>query len=132
MARAFTARLNSMEGLDYWERLTKLGMYSQERRRERYMIVFLWKISQRMVEGYSVTFSNNVRRGRTVLPNSVVASAPAVVRRARETTLGVKGAKLFNLLPISIRNIDSDNVETFKAELDKFLSLVPDQPTIAG
>ena len=107
-------------------------LYSQERRRERYMIVFLWKISQRMVEGYSVTFSNNVRRGRTVLPNSVVASAPAVVRRARETTLGVKGAKLFNLLPISIRNIDSDNVETFKAELDKFLSLVPDQPTIAG
>ena len=128
----FTFKVTGMEDMNYWARLHSLKLYSQERRRERYMIVFLWKISQRMVEGYSVTFSNNVRRGRTVLPNSVVASAPAVVRRARETTLGVKGAKLFNLLPISIRNIDSDNVETFKAELDKFLSLVPDQPTIAG
>ena len=130
--RHFTSKVTGMEDMNYWARLHSLKLYSQERRRERYMIVFLWKISQRMVEGYSVTFSNNVRRGRTVLPNSVVASAPAVVRRARETTLGVKGAKLFNLLPISIRNIDSDNVETFKAELDKFLSLVPDQPTIAG
>ena len=42
----------------------------------------------------------------------------------------VKGAKLFNLLPKEIRNIPSDKVGNFKSILDKFLSKVPDQPTI--
>ena len=66
------------------------------------------------------------------MPNQIVAKAPAMVRRAREASLAVKGARLFNLLPANIRNIDSDNVEIFKKELDTFLNLVPDQPTIAG
>ena len=39
---------------------------------------------------------------------------------------------MFNLLPASIQNIDSDNVNVFKKSLDSFLSQVPDQPNIAG
>ena len=31
--------------LNYWEKLQELRLYSQERRRERYMVIFLWKIS---------------------------------------------------------------------------------------
>ena len=46
--------------------------------------------------------------------------------------LWVKGARFFNLLPAHIRNIDADNVETFKKSLDSFLTDIPDQPTIAG
>ena len=46
--------------------------------------------------------------------------------------MGVRGAKLFNILPIEIRNISSDKVTTFKTVLDNFLSDVPDQPTIPG
>ena len=118
--------------MSYWERLKAMNLYSQERRRERYMIVFLWKISQTLVQGYSVPFLYSERRGRTIVPHQVVARAPASVRRARESSLSVKGARIFNLLPVTIRNIDSENVETFKTELDKFLSLVPDQPTIPG
>ena len=55
-----------------------------------------------------------------------------MVCKAREASLTSKGAKIFNLLPASIRNIDCDSVETFKKELDHFLGLVPDQPTIPG
>ena len=130
--RHFTSKVKGMEDMSYWERLHALNLYSQERRRERYLIVFLWKISQNLVNGYSVIFTNSARRGRLVVPNQVVASAPAAVRRARESSLAVKFAKLFNLLPASIRNINSDNVNTFKCELDNFLSLVQDQPTIAS
>ena len=108
--RHFTSKVKGMEDMSYWERLHALNLYSQERRRERYLIVFLWKISQNLVNGYSVIFTNSARRGRLVVPNQVVASAPAAVRRARESSLAVKGAKLFNLLPASIRNINSDNV----------------------
>ena len=46
--------------------------------------------------------------------------------------MGVKGARIFNLLPAEIRNIDADNVDNFKKSLDDFLCQVPDQPTIAG
>ena len=79
-----------------------------------------------------VKFSSSPRRGRFIVPKTIVASAPALVRRAREASLAVKGAKIFNILPASLRNTNSDNVEHFKKELDSFLSLVPDQPSIAG
>ena len=81
-------------GLNYWEKLKELRLYSQERRRERYQVIFLWKISQGMVSGYLVNFSaDSGRRGRTIVTNTVVVSAPAVVQHARERTLGVHGAR---------------------------------------
>ena len=36
--KTFTSKINGMEGIDYHDRLKKLGMYSLERRRERYMV----------------------------------------------------------------------------------------------
>ena len=122
-----------LSGLDYWEKLQILRLYSQERRRERYMVIFLWKISQGMVSGYDVTFtSGGGRRGRSIVPNPVVRSAPSMVRNAREHSLGVKGAKLFNLLPETLRSMNTDHVDYFKNNLDIFLSSVPDQPTMTG
>ena len=129
--RDFTRKIADMEGKDYIERLGSLKMYSQERRRERYQIIFIWKISQGLVQGYNLEFSHTDRRGRMVVPHTVrQASAP--VRRAREATLGVKGAKIFNLLPVWIRTMNGVTVDSFKFELDKFLGGVPDQPTVPG
>ena len=54
------------------------------------------------------------------------------VRKARESSLSVKGARIFNLLPDFILNIDSDNVDQSKSQLDMFLSSVPDEPTTSG
>ena len=45
-------------GLNYWEKLKELKLYSQERRRERYQVIFLWKISQGLVSGYDVNFTS--------------------------------------------------------------------------
>ena len=120
-----------MEDKDYMDRLASLKMYSQERRRERYQIIFIWKISQGLVQGYNLEFSSSDRRGRMVVPHPV-RQAPSSVRQAREATLGVKGAKIFNLLPVWIRTINGVTVDRFKSELDKFLSGVPDQPTLPG
>ena len=49
VARHFTAQVAGLEGLDYWERLAQLKLYSQERRRERYQIIYIWKVSQLLV-----------------------------------------------------------------------------------
>jgi hypothetical protein len=121
------------DDMNYWAKLSKYQFTSQERRRERYMVIFLWKIAQGLVNGYHVEFTSaHGRRGRLALPKNIVQSSSSLVKKARESSLGVKGAKIFNLLPPTIRNINSDNVDHFKKELDTFLSEVPDQPTLAG
>ena len=52
VARNYTSHIEGMEGLDYRERLKSLRMYSQERRRERYAVIFVWKLAMGFVEGY--------------------------------------------------------------------------------
>ena len=66
IARNFTARIEGMGDLDYWDRLRSLNLYSQERRRDRYRIIFLWKVGQGLVQGYKVPFTTSLRRGRMV------------------------------------------------------------------
>ena len=65
VARNFTSQITGCESQDYWERLSSLKMYSQERRRERYEIIFIWKILHGFVEGYSLHALQHPRRGRT-------------------------------------------------------------------
>ena len=62
----------------------------------------------------------------------MVKSAPTIVKNARERSLAVKGAQLFNLLPESLRGLNSQHVDLFKNHLDVFLSSIPDQPTVTG
>ena len=87
--------------MDYWEKLQKSKIYSQERRRERYMVIFLWKISQGLVNGYDVLFTSPSRRGRTAMPHEIVMSAPARVRIARETQICFENYKIMVLSHIA-------------------------------
>jgi ribonuclease P/MRP protein subunit RPP40 len=130
VVRNFTSNIWGMEDLTYWERLSQLRLYSQERRRERYMVIFLWKISQGLVKGVNISFHSSDRRGRYAVPSTVPRGTSARVRRAREATLGVRGVQLFNLLPDTLRSMDGCTVDTWKSHLDQFLSKVPDQPTV--
>ena len=72
------------------------------------------------------------RRGIIITPISMVKSAPTIVRNARERSVAVKGAQIFNLLPESLRGLNSQHVDLFKNHLDIFLSSIPDQPTVTG
>ena len=121
-----------LEDQDYWERLQSLHLYSQERRRERYRIIFIWKVLQGYVKGYQISTNQNPRRGRLIVIPPFNPTAPASVRRAREASLSVQGAKLFNLVPRGLRDIQSGTVDQFKAGLDRWLATIPDQPTIQG
>ena len=132
VSREFTSHIEGMEGLNYLERLKALGMYSQERRRERYLIIFIWKLAMGLVKGYTMDFSFSPRRGWSAIPKPVNMGAPASVRRAREVSLAVKGAALFNLCPRGLRDMSSDHQDRFKENLDAWLHEIPDQPTIPG
>ena len=132
VARHFTAKVDGMSDLDYWDRLQSLRLYSQERRRERYQIIFLWKVGQGLVKGYDVSFTQHERRGRLMKLAPLCNTAPAAVKRARESSLQVRGAKLFNTIPRDLRDTVTGSTDQFKAKLDEWLSNIPDQPSIPG
>ena len=47
--RTFTNKIIEVQHLNYWERLHELKLYSFQRRREHYIIIYIWKITQDMV-----------------------------------------------------------------------------------
>ena len=45
--RSFIRKIAGVQHLSYWQQLKELSMYSLERRRERYSIIYIWKIMER-------------------------------------------------------------------------------------
>ena len=44
----------------------------------------------------------------------------------------MKGARLYNIMPLHLRNMTGVSVEVFKAALDSWLGSIPDQPITNG
>ena len=59
-------------------------------------------------------------------------SAPVVIRNARERSLGVRGAYVFNLLLEKLRSNSNGHVDLFKNHLDMLLYSIPNKPTVTG
>ena len=122
-----------MEGLSYWEQLKNLKLYSLERRRERYQIIYTWRVIEGQVPNFDSTpirTTLNDRRGRSCLIPNIVLSAPKRIQSIRFTSLPFKGPRLFNCLPKGIRDLKCCEVSVFKKALDRCLSTLPDQPLI--
>ena len=62
--RSYTNRIPSKKHLNYWDRLRSLHMYSQERRHDRYKIIYIWKVLENMVHNFGITVHNSPRHGR--------------------------------------------------------------------
>ena len=62
--RSFTARIITLKGLTYWERLRSMKLMSVQRRRERYVVLHMWKIYCGIVPNeVGVEFYSNDRLG---------------------------------------------------------------------
>ena len=132
--RSFTRRIAGMSDLDYWTRLKRLNMFSLERRRERYCIIYVWKI----LNFRAPNFGGNIireyfdnRRGRLCSTPPLISGSSDGMKSIRDDTLAVRGPKLFNAMPIEIRSL-TGTLEQFKAHLDKFILTVPDEPQLPG
>ena len=133
--RSFTAQITSVKHLDYWKRLQHLNMYSLERRRERYIIIYTWKILEGLVPNFvsissKITCQWSMRRGR--LCKIPPLNHSGRIKTTRENFLSVKGPRLFNTLPQTIRNITGTSLSVFKQNLDKFIKRIPDEPSLPG
>ena len=58
--RKVFARKIPHKGQDYWERLRTLRLYSLERRRERYRIIYIWKMLENLSPNLN-SDSNQIR-----------------------------------------------------------------------
>ena len=133
--RAFTRKISNMKSHSYWERLKLLGMHSIERRRERFIIIYMFKILNNLVPNPGVHFKDSMRNGITANVPLVPTNRPTIYKSLRYHHFNFIGPKLFNILPPDLRcfSTDSDNVVlAFKNKLDTFLSRIPDQPTTYG
>ena len=130
--RTYTSKIPSVKHLNYWQRLATLKMNSQQRRIERYKIIYCWKIIENIVPncGIEVNGEENKRNGRKCLVRKLLGSQKA--RTLRDSSFQCAGPRLFNSLPKEIRNLTKISVEDFKEQLDMFLSAIPDEPKVPG
>ena len=134
--RSFTARVAGIGHLDYWQRLKELKLYSLERRRERYIIMYIYKIIEGLVpnledERFSIKTYTTSRRGRLCRVPALSRGSTAKIRKMVEHSFAVYGPKLFNCLPVEIRNFQG-SFPAFKVRLDRMLSQVVDKPCVPG
>ena len=134
--RNFVRKINFNSQVDYWERLRILKLYSLQRRRERYRIIYTWKIIEHLVpnisheENRKISVHFTSRYGRKC--NIPTFNGVSRYSTIYEGSLAVCGPKLFNVMPQHIRDLTNCSVDTFKANLDKFLCTIVDQPVLTG
>jgi hypothetical protein len=128
--RTFTHKIENMDTLNYWERLQTLGLYSLQRRRERFICVQMYKIYRNLIpNNLQLEFYETSRHGPMCKRRKLVAKS-ARVNSLRCNSFSNVGAKLFNILPKQLK--DSQTKDSFKRKLDKMLSKLPDRPPIPG
>ena len=136
--QSFTRKIKLGEKFDYWDRLSHLRMYSLQRHRERYRIIYIWKILEGLVPNIShggnggIKKLHTVRNGRTSSIPTLHRAATTKVQKLREGSLHYHGSQLFNALPKGIRDLSNCSVEVFKHKLDAFLNVIDDKPLVRG
>ena len=133
--RDFTRKIDGTNEMDYWERLKELNLYSLQRRRERYIIIYVWKIINGLVPNFEgdnkIRVTDTGRHGLKCVRPALNGGRRTRFSTRKENSLVVFGQKLFNHIPKEIRACQGPP-ETFKRKLDRFLQTVPDQPVIQG
>jgi hypothetical protein len=132
--RSFTARLADVQNLNHWERLAYLSLYSLQRRRERYQIIYTWKMIRGLVPNFvndelKMRTPQHIRRGKECMVPAFNNRSPASIRSMHERSFAVIGPRLFNCLPRELRDFEG-TLETFKSKLDVFLKTIPDKPPV--
>ena len=131
--RNYTKRITNMKDLEYYDRLKVLNLYSMERRRERYEILYIFKTMKRLVPNIGLNWKDAPRRGRVLVPPAVHRNSSCAANTMRRNSFRGKAAFLFNALPAHIRNIPlSTPMDSIKRAVDKYLKTVTDEPVLDG
>ena len=95
LQRTFTSKISGLQHLSYWERLERLNMMSLQRRRERYLIIHMWKVRMAQVPNdLNIKFHYNDRLGlRAIVPKAPQSHVGSVY----QNSFAVKGPRLWKV-----------------------------------
>ena len=127
--RSFTSRISGVQHLDYWNRLRALNLMSLQRRRERYIILHVWKILRGITPNdLDFQFSNASRHGIKAIVPALLKTSSARNQTLYDASFRVMGARLWNIIPASLHYI-LDPLQ-FKVKLTAFFKTFPDKYSI--
>jgi hypothetical protein len=84
LQRNLSSKIPSVRHLDYWSRLHHLQLLSQQRRLERYRIIYVWKILEGLVPNCGEETNNQGRLGRMCQIPELKKKAPASIKKLRD------------------------------------------------
>ena len=118
--RAFTKHISGMCFLSYSKRLEVLKLYSLQRRRERYGIIYVWKIIEGLVPNLSdpITCSFSDRRERACVVCMVQNGSPGSTRFYVPVHLRRCTGPYILGRPVKFSNSqDADNLHTIRKRM---------------
>ena len=129
--REFTRRIEGMAEISYWERLKRLKLQSLQRRRERYIIIHVWKIiNNETSNDLQLRFKRHHRLGNRAITPSLNKGASRAALTSYESSFAVRGCQLWNTLPAHVNS--KTTLEAFKTVLGKHMDSIVDQPPTPG
>ena len=128
--RSFTQRIPSLRLLPYHDRLRILKLQSQQRRSERYRILYMRKMILGLVPNIGISIEKGTRFGDIINIGRKKCVSEKIMR-LRDDSLMIEGAKLYNSVPMNIRSYDGTYLG-FKNLVDKWLTNIPDIPRVSG
>ena len=118
--------------MNYWDRPKHLDLYSLQRRRERYIVILVWKIYRGVIpNNINIIFQHSDRRGVTCLLPLGNSKYSTSINNMTFHSFSSTVAALYNAVPSEIKSIPT--LTKFKAALDKLIasfesSLTPLRP----
>ena len=111
--RSFTKCITGMRDCSYSGRLSLLRLYSLQRRRERYCIIYVWKIIEDLVPNFSkpIVCTHSERRGRYCVVSHVNIGRSGTLAY---NSFRWRAIRLFNSLPKFMRCTTSCSVNGFQ------------------
>ena len=110
--KTFTSKIHGLQHLHYWERLQQLSLMSLQRRRERYIILHMWKILNGHTNNdIKIQFVHRSRFGiQAKIPN-VNKTSSAAHQSMYDNSFAVLGPKLCHTTSIPFQTCLLSRIE---------------------
>ena len=129
--RTFTNRIGGVQHLNYWDRMKALNLMSLQRRRERYIILQMWKTLHGLCPNdINIEFNSPTRHGLKAKVPPLASASMQRHQTSYDASFAVHGPRLWNTIPSSFTN--EPDFQHFKNRLTEFILTVPDTPPVTG
>ena len=135
------------QNMDYWDRLKLFKLYSMQRRRERYAIIYVWKVIHDTYPNPGLHL-NQTTADHSLHPNQGIQvnihqrnditahHNTNLPKWLHNKSILETCCNLFNILPPHLRRTlgkeEEPCLSSFKAKLDDWIARIPDQPMTPG